>query len=68
MPKELRSRQHPNFPVQILSDEDYEILVKKGLHKRYVVKDIIPFKPVLDKTPKIVKRNINETRRTEDLK
>lgn len=68
MPKELRSRKHPDFPVQILSDEDYKVLVEKGLDKRYVVKDIVPFKPVMPRAEKITKRNINETRRTEDLK
>jgi hypothetical protein len=51
-----------------LSDEDYKVLVEKGLDKRYVVKDIVPFKPVMPRAEKITKRNINETRRTEDLK
>jgi len=51
MPKELRSKTHPNFPAHILSDEEYAELVRKGLHVRYTVKNILPQKaiPIIEK-------------------
>ena len=52
--KELRSRKHPDFAPQILSDEAYEQLKKKGLAKRYTVKDIKPFKSIMP--PPIIKK------------
>lgn len=46
----LRSKRNPNRAPEMMSDEDYELLKKNGLAKRFIVTDIAPIKVI----PKLV--------------
>lgn len=46
----LRSKRNPNRAPEMMSDEDYELLKKNGLAKRFFVTDIAPIKVI----PKLV--------------
>jgi hypothetical protein len=48
--KMLRSKRNPNRAPEMMSDEDYELLKKNGLAKRFIVTDIAPIKVI----PKLV--------------
>lgn len=48
--KMLRSKRNPNRAPEMMSDEDYELLKKNGLAKRFFVTDIAPIKVI----PKLV--------------
>ena len=48
--KMLRSKRNPNRAPEMMSDEDYELLKKNGLAKRFIVTYIAPIKVI----PKLV--------------
>jgi len=51
--KELQSKKHPDFPLQIVSDEEYVELVRSGLAKRFIARDVVPLKNII-KSPVVV--------------
>jgi len=48
--KMIRSRRNTKGSPQMISDEDYELLKKNGIAKRFIVTDIAPIKVI----PKLV--------------
>ncbi len=56
--KELRSRKHPGFQPHIVTDEQYEEMVRTGFAKRFTVREIEEIKKtiVIPKSVEVIKK------------
>ena len=61
--KELRSRKHPHKMTQIVTDEEYEMMLSKGIARRFTVKDIMPVRNIIP-TPRI-ERPVIDVKKTK---